>query len=310
MPMYDTYSKRKRRAEQGDEPEVFEYHHFSEKLRTQLRQIFSGAIGYYDDAYGEFSGPPSNNDAWEAIAKILRREFGVDKLSVYASNPYSEIMRTLDDADVDRVLDVVELCCRWIERVLAKQADWEREKLGIDQEPNDAIREVNARLREAGAGYEYSNGEIIRVDSRLLHAEVVRPALSLLRDPRFKGPEDEFLHAHYRNGNAKEAVTAANSAFESTMKAICDIKGWAHPAGSRASDLVKVLRRNGLFPDYLDNAFDQLVATLASGLPQVRNNDGGHGQGAAPKQTPDYVASYALHLCAANIVLLVEAAQL
>ncbi len=47
------------------------------------------------------------------------------------------------------------------------------------------------------------------------------------------------------------------------------------------------------FPDYLDKSFDQLIATLSSGLPRVRNEEGAHGQGAKPRATPPYVAAYA-----------------
>ena len=70
---------------------------------------------------------------------------------------------------------------------------------------------------------------------------------------------------------------------------------------------LKVVRAHGLLPDYLDASFDQLVATLKSGLPKVRNQVGAHGQGAIPRETPDYVAAYALHLAAAKILFLVEA---
>jgi hypothetical protein len=68
-----------------------------------------------------------------------------------------------------------------------------------------------------------------------------------------------------------------------------------------------LIRANGLLPDYLDTSFDQLISTLKSGLPKVRNEEGAHGQGATPRETPGYVAAYALHLAAAKIVLLVEA---
>lgn len=71
--------------------------------------------------------------------------------------------------------------------------------------------------------------------------------------------------------------------------------------------MIKVVRKNGLLPDYLDGSFGQLIATLQSGLPKVRNEEGGHGQGATPKETPSYIAAYALHLAATKILLLVEA---
>ena len=68
-----------------------------------------------------------------------------------------------------------------------------------------------------------------------------------------------------------------------------------------------MVRQKNLLPDYLDASFDQLTATLKSGLPKVRNAASAHGQGATPREIPDYVAAYALHLAAAKILFLVEA---
>ena len=62
------------------------------------------------------------------------------------------------------------------------------------------------------------------------------------------------------------------------MKAICDAKGWEYEKGARATDLIKILKGNGLFPDFADQSFDQLIATLKSGLPVVRNRTGGQGK--------------------------------
>ena len=67
----------------------------------------------------------------------------------------------------------------------------------------------------------------------------------------------------------KDAVTNANNAFESTLKTICKQRKWQYPQGATASNLLNIVRENGLLPNYLDNSFDQLVATLKSGLPKV-----------------------------------------
>jgi hypothetical protein len=91
------------------------------------------------------------------------------------------------------------------------------------------------------------------------------------------------------------------------MKAISDAKGWKYEKGARATDLIKVLKSNGLFPDFADQSFDQLIATLKSGLPVVRNETGGHGQGSKPVEVPEFVAVYALNLAASKIRLLYEA---
>ena len=152
-------------------------------------------------------------------------------------------------------------------------------------------------------------GKIIRVDSELIHSEVVKPALRYLNEPGFEGPLDEFMRAqgHYRSGEIEDAITDANNAFESTLKVICDKREWKYPSGARASDLLNIVRNEGLFPSYLDNSFNQFYATLKSGLPKLRGEEGAHGQGPEPRRTPEYMGSYALHLAAANILFLVEA---
>jgi hypothetical protein len=309
MPIFELYSQRKRRLERGDLPEVYQYDKLPTALRTQLAQIFSEAIGgyYVSSGYGG-QASPNNNETWKEICRLLRREKGADRLGPGGENRRDEVLNYLRSNDADDALDVVHACCVAIEKIVPTLNQYSLKTYGIRQAPDAALHEVNYRFRQAGVGLQYESGQIVRIDSQFLHSEVVKPALAVLRDPRFKGAEEEFLEAHkqYRSGNPKDAVTGANRAFESAMKVVCDIKGWTYDKSARASDLVKLLRRNGLFPDYLDNAFDQLIATLSSGLPVVRNNDGGHGQGGVPRETPGYVAAYALHLAATNIVFLAE----
>ena len=150
---------------------------------------------------------------------------------------------------------------------------------------------------------------IFRIDSELIHSEVVQPALRYLHQQGLEGQREKFLkaHAHYRADEMKDAIMNANNAFESTLKTICEQRQWEYQRGARASDLLKVIRKNGLLPIYLDASFDQLTATLKSGLPQVRGEENGHGQGATPRKTPSYVAAYALHLAVAMILFLAEA---
>ena len=181
--------------------------------------------------------------------------------------------------------------------------------MGITLGADAAIGELNERFRRASVGYRFETGKLIRLDSEFLHSEVVRPAMHFLQQRGFEGPRAEFLkaHTHYRAGETRAAVTEANNAFESTLKTICDQRGWSYPRRPRASDLLKVVRDNGLLPDYLDQSFDQLAATLKSGLPKVRGEEGGHGQGSSARPTPQFVAAYALHLAAAQIVLLADA---
>ena len=296
MSVLDLYSYRKRIAEDAAE-DVFTYDELPPKLRVQIVHIWRDAVGR------------KNPDAWKAIHEIVAREHGVFELA--DRRTYEESCETclLGTPSIDMALDLVELSFRYIDRAARDFDPFKRRELGMQGSAADAVDELNERFRRAGVGYQFDEGKIFRVDSDLIHREVVRPALRYLHEPSFAGPREEFLRAHacYRAGDAKEAVTNANCAFESTLKTICDQRGWQYDPGATASNLIKVVRDNGLLPDYLDASFDQLAATLKSGLPKVRGQEGAHGQGAAPRETPNHVAAYALHLAAAKILFLVEA---
>lgn len=276
-----------------------------------MQQILKDALGPHYPRTG-YSGDhyiKDNPDTWKFIAKALRKEFGVHRLA-RAETEGREVIGFLESADAAQFIDTVELCARVLERVASEWAGHQREQKGVEQKSEDAIEEINVRFRQAGVGYQFVEGIAIRLDSEYAHEEVVRPALSLLRDAQYAGPQEEFLraHRHYRNGEYPQAITESAKAFESMLKVVCDAKGWSYDKGSRASDLLKRVRSEGLWPDYLDASFDQLLATLSSGLPRVRNEDGAHGQGGVPRSTPPYIAGYALHLAAAKILLIGEAA--
>lgn len=309
MPVFDIFSKRKRRSKEANEPDVYQYDEVPNSLRTQIRFIWDDAIGrYYRPApYGET--PRNNNSAWKFIRDSVCREKGVQSLAGREDPKEDCVHYLLEGEPIDEWLDLVEFAFRYIDRVLKGLSDYDMKTKTVTQRADDAIDEFNFRLREAGIGYQYENGQIIRIDSYLVHSEIVRPALVFLSDRRFSGPQDEFLsaHAHYRAGEFKDAITNALNSLESTMKVICDIKGWSYEKGARASDLVKIIRANALLPEYLDTSFDQLVGTLKSGLPKVRNEEGAHGQGGIPREAPHYIAAYALHLAAAKVLLLSEA---
>jgi hypothetical protein len=147
------------------------------------------------------------------------------------------------------------------------------------------------------------------LDSQFAHAEIVKPALSLLNAVRFDGPADEFIRAfdHYRHGRNKEAVAEAHKAFESTMKSICDARKWTRPPNATAKPLIDILLKNGLIPSELEAHFSGLRSALESGLPTLSNRTSRHGQGVVPIQLPPHFVAYALHLAASNIVFLVEA---
>ncbi len=184
-------------------------------------------------------------------------------------------------------------------------------KFGYNERANEAIADLNIRFKENAVGYQYVDGEIVRVDSELIHAEAVKPALRLLNTKEYAGPHQEFLSAyeHYREGKNKEALNDCLKAFESTMKAICDKRGWAYKPGDTAKALIDILYAEGLVPPFWQNQFASLRGLLESSIPTGRNKQSGHEQGATPTTVPDHMAAYMLHMTASTLVFLTMAEQ-
>ena len=133
---------------------------------------------------------------------------------------------------------------------------------------------------------------------------------NVLTNPIYKGANEEFLnaHAHYRKHRYKECLNDCLKAFESCLKTICQKRGWHYDVkNDTANKLIQIVFDNELIPVYLESHFSALKSTLVSGLPTVRNRAGGHGQGPEKIIVPEYLAAYALHLTASNILLLVKA---
>src|SRR5262249_59477484 len=103
--------------------------------------------------------------------------------------------------------------------------------------------------------------------------------------------------------------TAALRAMEAVLKVICDARKWGYQEGDGIERLLAVVRRHGLFPDYLGGYFDNLIGAMKAGVPKIRDRQGGHGAAPGDDPVPDHIAAFALHLTASNIVMLVKAHQ-
>ena len=310
MPVIELYSRRNQDSTQVGSDDLI-YDHVPRGVRVQIMYIWKSSIGFYEPP--SYFDPPTNrnnNGAWQALHEVVCREKGLLQLSKPPRNPKADcIQYLLNEPDVDNVLDIVELSFQIIleSRNLARSTALD---IGIKQQADDAISELNARFKQANLGYQFESGQIIRTDNFAMHETIVKPTLLLLADRNFSGANNEFLAAlkHYRAGNNRDAITAANSAFESTLKTICKLKKWQYNQRDSAGKLLKYVRDKGLFPDYMGTSVEQLIATLQSGLPQIRNRESSsHGQGPELKMPPEYITEYALNLCATQILFLIRA---
>jgi hypothetical protein len=310
MAIIDIFSKRKKKQESQGKTDVYQYENLPNPFRVQVAYIWRAALGrWYRDTMGYGSSPASpSSELWEKIHEILAKEKGMWNLGKTTDDPQIQCTEYLMGAQTDGALDIIELSFQAIDFGVRKFDAYDRRQASVTQAADDAIEELNGRFREHGIGYQYVDGKIVRVDSQFLHAEAVKPSLALLHEAGFSGPVDEFMRAfdHHRKGENKDAIADALSALESTMKAICAERKWAHPPNATAIPLIDLLFKNGLVPPELQTHLGGLRSALESGLPTLANRTSRHGQGPTPVEIPPHYAAYALHLVASNIVFLIE----
>jgi hypothetical protein len=167
---------------------------------------------------------------------------------------------------------------------------------------------LNSRFEEHRLGYSYQSGIIISKDTEYTHKEIILPAIILLQNPLFSGAFEEFMSAlkNLREGNAKQTIADCSKAFESTIKTICKLMNWQYDDHATAAPLIKTILDNELIPKYMQDHFTAFGNLLVGGLPTIGNRTSRHGQGAVPIEVPDYFASYAIQLCAVNIVFIIR----
>jgi hypothetical protein len=298
----DLYSKRMSR-ERGELPDLFVHNIIPLKLRRQVILIFEDAFKLNDPT-------PSSQSSLNRVVDALRLAYGMLSLAPGLTKA-EELFGFFDDAPVEQALDVIQRCMRELETLSRLFQKTKLKSLVSVKHPADVAAQLNARFKEAGVGFQYERGLIMRVDSGFLQDQVIMPALLLLSVPAYEGADDEFrkAHEHYRHGRAKEAINECLKAIESTLKVICTKRGWTFEKTDAAKRLIAIVFKHGLLPAMFQTQFSSFQTLLESGVPTLRNRTSGHGQGEQVVDVPGYFVSYALHLTATTIVFLVQAEQ-
>ena len=308
MKINELFSKRQKRI-RGEVPDVYQYETIPQELRVQIVHIWRAVLR--DRHYGDAK------QVYESLHQTLSYEYG--KFTLDQSGDPSYHMTRNDSYDVttvinfflgtddmEKAIDIIELSFRCIDTdVRYNRNGYFSSRIS----PDEAIAELNYRFREHGVGYQYESGQIIKIESQVIHSEVVKPALSFLSNPMYKNANAEFLKAHklYREGNYKDCVNNCLNAFESCLKVICQKRGWDYHQNDSANRLISIVFDNELIPPLMQSHFSGLRSALESGVPTVRNNWTGHGQGVEDITVPEHIAAYILHLTASNILLLAKA---
>ena len=336
---YELFSRQQKRC-RGEVSDVYQYKIIPPELQIQIVHIWRDtlkSISFKSSSKTEFGDA---HDAYKTIHNELCREYGrfaLDEDSNFYQSGIDDFYHRSESEsyidlvveyflkinEIEMIIDVIEVSFRYIDQVFRdKFREGKPDELdeifgsrphdispnGIS--PDQAIDQLNLRFRQHNVGYQYESGQIIRVDSQFIHSEVVKPALSFLSDPIYKGTNEEFLkaHEHYRKGNYKDCVINCSKAFESCLKTICHKREWDYNNKEAAAKrLIQIVLDKKLIPSFMASHFSGLRGALESGLTTLRNRTAGHGQGPEKVPSPDYIAAYALHLTASNILLLVRA---
>ncbi len=291
MAIYDLYSRRQRKFR--GESVIYQYDYIPSNFRVQVSHI---AQELEDEGILDF----------HETHKLLCKEYGYltlgdSQLGIEDCKSVFQFFQKTNN--YEECLDILELVFRKLEENLDKYTSYKDRSVILQ----DKINELNQRLKEWGIGYEFQNGELIRIDSQFIHSETVKPILVLLANEKYyEGVNQEFLkaHEHYRHKRYKECLVECCKSFESLMKAICEKRKWDYKPTDTASKLIKTCFENKLIPSYMDNQIASLKQILESGVPTIRNKEGGHGQGAEIIEVSEHLASYCLHLTASNLLFL------
>ncbi|WFL76584.1 hypothetical protein P7228_11320 [Altererythrobacter arenosus] len=296
MALLPLFSRRKRQAEQPAS-DVFEYDELPSKVRVQILMNIDECIGTVEDHRN------SAEEIYKTIVKELREELGRGNLTGRRTHSFAQELHEWfgNMASLPEAFDAVELFAMLVRHVT-------RGRSQATEVFESHIARINARLLEAGIGYEISGVEVLKKSNEFLHSEVVRPALHVLSESRFSSANEEFREAHkaFRAAEYEDCLIDCLKAFESVMKVIAADKGWALPANATASKLVAALFENEFVPAYMKSQFDGLRALLESSVPTTRNRSGGHGKGTENRSVPASLAAFQLHQTAAIIVFLGE----
>jgi len=281
--------------------EVIIFDELPRKLRVQFSFILGDILG-------------SNHVGYEYVHEMLCRKYGERSLSsVHELGRFDKdaLEETLikNDYDFNMIFDMMELA------IIYRVSEL-RDHYYSNEEISDFLKniqnDINTYFKESSIGYKMVNGQIIRKDSETSFTGIIEPTINLTYNQLFENVNIDFVGAikEYQSGDNKDCIVKLLKAFESTLKIICDEKEWSYNETERCSKLIDICFENGLIPPEMKSEFTSLNSLLKSGIPPVRNNFAGHGEGGKERVVEDYLARYAINITGSCILFVIEASGL
>lgn len=276
------------------QPDVYIYESLPEEFRGKVRFAVM-------DSLERIERCNHRADTYDLVGNMVSRALG--RNAAFGKPGVDLFLTNAPDFDFLRGLEAILECVTRLASVLDVGEVW--------SELSDLTKDLNKLLGHHHIGYriEVLNApredepllQVIKISSEYTHREIVKPALSALQLEGFQTASAQFSDAllEYSEGNFADAITDANSAFESVLKRVLDRKK------GNAQQLIRQAQKEGYFPAYLEGRIAHF-ADLLEALPVVRCQEGdAHGRLEGGTDIERF-ARYAIHLAAANIIFIMD----
>ena len=296
--VFDIYSERTKRTRLL---QIEQYHEIPEPLRNQIFSIISDRIiefSEWESLWHAFCDEKGKNQQEKSVSYDYQYDY-----EAAMAEYQSRCRKQIEEGAIEDIFDVVDIAFQITDKNIGNRRMSQEDLQNKVESYRQAIEDINKRFERAGVGYRLVNN---RIERKILHLDLALPALDLLRDEVFKNTRDNFNLAHrsYQNGNYGECVSNAGKSFESLLKALCKHENLKHDTNEQIGDLVKILCESLFSSGKFNKKFSQSFKFLSD----VRAHFGGHGS-APQEETPDFMARYALHLAATNILFFMQAVE-
>jgi len=253
----------------------------SKKLSVALSRRLRNRILYVLKEYAGF-----NDERMDRTHYLLRKELGFESLKAVVGGHWvdTDFEGFVLSGSPIFLLDAIEIFL----------------KLLPENEMMECQKELNQIFEVEKLSFRLINGKFYKIDSEYLQEEVLSKVPELLKEYKFDGPLIEYQSAleKYTSGDYPGCIVEANNAFESTLKCITGEE-------KTPGELIKLLGKNGFIPNYFEG-FINAMKKILNFVPTIRSNEGGHGSGAEPREVPESLAQFTLHLAATLIVFLLR----
>lgn len=156
------------------------------------------------------------------------------------------------------------------------------------------VHEMNERLRQADMPLHYHNGYLQITQDELLQKQVEQPFWALVQSAEWKNVSIDMAEAvDRRDTGGRDPSFYAAKALESTIKVVCDMKGWTTGNEKGVSDFLNHLESKANGP-FIASWERQSIQRFYSDV----RNDLGHGPGSQdmPSFTPQQT-DHAIEFC-------------